>query len=113
MSQIDLSSGVVDFKAMAGDDIAFTITLPFNSTGGTHELLISESRPGSTVLTLTSGSGLSISNGTSSVVSVAIPASFTAGYGSGKTLVYDYKLTLGDLKRTRLSGSLELVKAIT
>lgn len=111
MPQIDLRPGQVDFKAKAGDDVAFTITLPMNTTGGTHELLIAEGRPGSPMRTLTDGDGLTVTNGASTTVAVSIPKEFTVDYG-GRTLVYDYKLTLGGQTRTKLCGNLELAVSI-
>ena len=112
MPIVDFQPGDVNFKAYAGDDIPFTLTFSYDTTGGTHEFLISDTPTGAAILTLLSGSGLTVTPGVSTTVAVVIPRTFTDDYTENKKLYFAHKLTLNGVKQTKISGTIGLVVGI-
>ena len=117
MNSINFLPGNCDFKIEGGDDATFTLTFPYNTTGGTHIMMIATSANGVAILTLTNGSGLVVTNGSTTTVAVTIPRDFTAEQSKkdgakAVTLFYIYKLTLSGLKKSKMSGQITLQPSI-
>lgn len=111
---LDLTCPEVAIKTTAGADVTFPISLPFDATSGTHELVIAVTADGAAIKTLTNGDGLTVGTYADGVtpISVLINRTFTAAHPKER-LFYCYRLTLSNLKRPYLKGPLQIDGDIT
>lgn len=101
----------ITFTCKSGSDLSFSITLPYNTTGGTHELLIAATPDGTSIMTLGEGTGLTVTPGATSTVAVLVPRAFMATQ-SAKQLSFDYNLTMGGIKQTKVTGTIVVKTSI-
>lgn len=107
---VNFLPGEVNFSVRSGNDVTFTITFPYNTTGGTHQMLLGLSKAGMASTILVSGSGLVVTPGASTVVQVTVPAALTL---ANQTLYYDYNLTMSFLLKTKMFGRIEMTPGQT
>lgn len=112
--ELNLLAPRFTLQGEAGADLSLTINLPFDATGGTHELVIAETATGAAISTLTSGSGLTVGSYADGVtpVAVLIARAFTAAH-PGERLFFSYRLTLSSLKRPYAKGVIVIEGDIT
>lgn len=111
MSEIDFRKGVVDFNLKAGADLPFTITFPYSTNGGTHEMWVGETQDGQGSLLLSQGSGITVTDGDGTAsAAVVLPNGFTTSH-AGTTVYYSYMLQLGTLAEI-MHGQIKLPKGV-
>lgn len=108
---LDLLPGDLSIRVRSGNDATFQISLPYDASGGTHQILISTSLGGDSVAELTNGSGLEISGTNPTLIDVTISHSFLSQHAGAK-LYFDYNLTLGGVLRTKISGTIDCLRSI-
>jgi hypothetical protein len=108
---LDLLPGGLEIKTRSGNDVAFQISLPYDATAGTHQILVATSLGGDSVAEFLDGDGLTISGTNPTLIDVLIPVAFTSKY-PGVILYFDYNLTLGGILKTKISGTIQSLRGI-
>lgn len=109
---IDLTSKVVNLLIKQGDSSAFTVTFPNSITvTGTTAKMMLKRRDGTAVLTLQSGSGITLAG---QVFTTSFTKAQTAALPTEVLIVYDWQWTDGSGNETTLiEGVIQVKKQTT